>query len=483
MRRLVSRLLPRASPVASRGAAVRYKSRGCTTTASPPAAKAPIAPPPPPKSDWYYIGWGSLAAAVAGIPLLVVAELQDSPDFRGWADDNAPAAMQVLRAIVNIPYNEPIAFRESEQPKGDDFIDVAVVTQSSDVAALRVRARDTPSTVSRALGLPICTFIFPDTAIDAEEAAQQASSSFSSVNVRGFPEVVESATLRPLRSPYGLWSVVTRGELEDESFELQDDATAQCAHIAELTDAVAASRSSPLSVPPRPLRIAADEEMLELTLARRREVWERIEQTESRKGFHLVWSPASNVETAAESSAASWSSWWRWFSWSQSGREANRDEAESLRALSDPEHIPDDDCEADLLLGDFCSATAKLTASHAVDEPRIYFEGSERASVRRRLRMLALNTWIKTDGDAVLNEAYRAAGIDRFAKPVAAPPTLESLTGISLWGTNSPPATPEPVAATPEPVAEAVSVPTADSREGTIGATSSDDSTTPVKST
>ena len=115
---------------------------------------SPAPPPPaakPPRTDWYYIGIGAALVAVIGTPLLFIAELQDSPDFRQWVGDVAPAALALARDAASVPYNDPAGYRESAQPKGDDAIDVAVVI-GADVVAVRARARDTAVDVLSRLG-------------------------------------------------------------------------------------------------------------------------------------------------------------------------------------------------------------------------------------------------------------------------------------------------------------------------------------------
>ena len=360
----------------------------------------------PKHSDWFYMAMGTLAATIIGVPMLVIAHMQDNGDFRDWVEERVPPSVVALaREYYTIPFTAPRGWRESEQPKGCDAVQIAIALPDGSISVASGAAETHVSSVIGA-SADQSSVIAAGTLWDADTYPPIAP-----------PVRHSSFAVDGLLHRQGIWSVESKESLDSTIADVDRDL-----ERTQLEIGVLAAQE-----PDRPLLVEAAREWLQQLERIRLQLLQRRASFSTAPLLHIV-PPAAKAQSSFNSSGG-WFSW-LWRSRGNSGSTAVDDDGSVL----DP-HDPFDiepGSQAVFVTPLASPSPAGHSSSAGRDRTvpgpryRFYFDAGEDVRATERLKRIALRLYVNGPGETALSKAYADAGVERNAKQVV---TLETLFG------------------------------------------------------
>jgi len=288
-----------------------------------------------------------------------VASLHDDPELRDAVEAAAPSALALLRRVWSLPHTAPAGWRESEQPKGGDEVQLALASRAGALLVVSARAdapvRAVAEEAARARGLG---------ALEPLAAGRL----WEEAPPRGAPSPLAPGDVPlPLRRN-GLWALETPASAAAALHEAEAAAAAAAAQVL----AVRAGR------PERPLLAAVAEERAEGARARVVALRARARAAASGEGA-LRMLPVAGAPGAGAS-------------------------------LRDPADPFDEEPRAGVAVEGPRGRPAQALARRAFLEP------GEAQRARARLAASEARAYVRGPGEARLAQAYMQAGVERFPK-------------------------------------------------------------------
>lgn len=107
-----------------------------------------------PRSDWFYLGWATVAVASIVGPIALLHELQTDVSLREWVEGVDSSALTRIRKFVAVPYDESDDSRAAERPRDLATVEIVALHTSGKQTRHFVAAGDSETAVIGVLADP-----------------------------------------------------------------------------------------------------------------------------------------------------------------------------------------------------------------------------------------------------------------------------------------------------------------------------------------